>query len=774
MATKRIENLVKLVNDRLQPVLEFDRFYAALYSPIKSLVEFPWVTQDGQPVEWESRPYRPATWLLDSMIQAKKPRLAEQDTERELRDGGLEYWPPGNLPQSWLAVPMVVKGRAIGAIVVENRRKPRAFGENILRVLSSVAQQTAQAIENARLVERLNALYKMGPELNSRIRLGELAILQLIYEQASELMDTSNLYVALYEAEADSVRFPLMYVDGQPTQVEARSGGKGRTEWIIHNRKPIFIETRNESVKWYQDHEGTEYIGEPFASWVGVPMTAGDRVLGVIATYHKIQDYVYTKHDQEVLSLMGNQAAVAIENARLYSNLEEQTQNLQTLTMQLQTKNEELTGLTQQLQKRNEQLAALQNISTIITSQLKLEDVLSTIVEHTNDLFEADFSTLFPYYSERSEFGKGIRKGKVTLEPSIPSSTGYSGHLARGNDAVFVEDTENEPGVKPTFIENKKVKSFAGIPLLSKGKTVGVLYVNYLQHHKFSQEERAGIGLLANQAAVAIENARLYAEMEQRVQQRTQEWLRAQQKLIAAERQAAINSVAGELVHKMNNLAGTIPARVKLGKEKLDPEVPRDKRLIDILDGIQNDTLNLLEAAKYIRESTATETVVLLNANEIMQIAVTRTREAFPAEFERIRLIDTYLSSSVYVAAPRNALLRALEHLLHNAVEAMPNGGELHVTTREVTAQDRQLIEMLIVDSGVGIKPTDLPKVFDLYFTTKAQGLGFGLWDVKNIIKGIEGEIDVELRNPGTEFRLRIPKATWTDKDIRPEVQAVA
>lgn len=582
MTTKRIENLVKSVNNRLQSVLEFDQFYAALYDPIRSLVEFPWVVQDGQPVEWNTRPYQATSWLLDSIIHSKVARLMEQDFEQELKKNGLEYWPEGDPPKSWLAVPMIVGDRAIGVLVIENRRKSKAFGENGLRVLSSVARQTAQAIENARLVERLNTLYKMGSQLNSRIQLGELAILQLIYEQASELMDTSNLYVALYDVATDTVRFPLMYVDGKTTQVEARSGGKGRTEWIIQNKEPIFNETRAESEAWYKAPRREEYIGQAFASWIGVPMMAGDKVLGVIATYHKTQDYVYTRDDQEILSLM------------------------------------------------------------------------------------------------------------------------------------------------------------------------------------------------ANQAAVAIENARLYAEMEQQVQQRTQEWQRARQSAIAAEKQAAINSVAGELVHKMNNLAGTIPARVKLGKERLDPEMPRDKRLIEILDSIQTDTLNLLEAARHIRESTAPETVVLLDANEIVRIAVARTQDVFPAEFEQIKLHASYFSSPPYIAAPRNSLLRALEHLLHNAVEAMPNGGELHVTTREIAVQDQQLIEVLIADTGVGIRPTDLPKVFDLFFTTKSQGMGFGLWDVKNIIKSIEGDIDVELRNPGTEFRLRIPTAQWTDKDIRSEVQAVA
>jgi len=113
-------------------------------------------------------------------------------------------------------------------------------------------------------------------------------------------------------------------------------------------------------------------------------MMVGDRVLGIIATYHKTLDYVYTKDDQEILSLMANQAAVAMENARLYSNLE----------------------------KRNEQLAALQEIGVELTSQLELDKALGAIVEHTNTLLHADFSTLFVYDAERDEFSGWRTEGQ--------------------------------------------------------------------------------------------------------------------------------------------------------------------------------------------------------------------------------------------------------------------------------------------------------------------------------------------------------------------------
>jgi GAF domain-containing protein len=246
--------------------------------------------------------------------------------------------------QAELTVPLIQKDRLIGVLNVEHPL-PAAFGVEDVLLLETIASQVVIAIESARLYEQLaeknqqldyllnrkirdlQAVYKVSQQLTSAVRLNEQDVLNLIHEQTSELMDTKNMYIALYDEATDIVRFPLMYVDGQPTQVPSRSGGKGRTERIIQNRRPILIETRAESVKWYDEY-GKEYIGEPFASWIGVPMMAGDKVLGVIATYHKTEDYVYTKDDLEVLSLMASQAAIVLQNARMWEAMQKLSEDL--------------------------------------------------------------------------------------------------------------------------------------------------------------------------------------------------------------------------------------------------------------------------------------------------------------------------------------------------------------------------------------------------------------------------------------------------------------
>lgn len=346
MASERIQKILTSVSDKVQRLMDLDRFYVALYDSIRAELEFPLVVDKGDLAEtgqtpWTMRPYQGYAWLPDRVIDQQAPLLFEHDLVKEIEEAEVEYWPPDGYPQSWLGVPMIFEKQVIGILVAENRRKAGAFGERGKGVLSTVARQAAVAIESARLYERLerkitsrSALNEIGQRLTASIRLSEPEILELIYQQASRVMDTDNMYIALYDGATDTVWFPLAFLGGRPVDVaeeegwQPRQAGKGRTEWIIRYREPLFSFTSGESKAWYKQPGRREYIGQPFASWIGVPMIVGEEVLGVIATYHATQEYVYDEDDLEILSLMASQAAVALENARLYAHLVEVYQDL--------------------------------------------------------------------------------------------------------------------------------------------------------------------------------------------------------------------------------------------------------------------------------------------------------------------------------------------------------------------------------------------------------------------------------------------------------------
>lgn len=252
-----------------------------------------------------------------------------------------------------LTVPIIFGKQLIGTLHVESTQRD-AYNENQEKLLRSLADQAAIAIENSKLFEQqelayaqleqanfqldkkignLNAVIEMGKQLTASVDLSEMQILNLIYKKLDPLMETENMYIALYDHATDKVRFPLMFIDGKATEVPARKAGAGRTEHIIDTKESIFIATRDESIAWYKQTGREEYIDEPFTSWIGVPMISGDQVIGVIATYHKTDDYVYDHDDLEILLAIANQAAIALEVTRRIAELKA----LQGLTDDLST-----------------------------------------------------------------------------------------------------------------------------------------------------------------------------------------------------------------------------------------------------------------------------------------------------------------------------------------------------------------------------------------------------------------------------------------------------
>ncbi len=678
--------------------------------------------------------------------------------------------------RSIIGIPLSLTERVIGVLYLNDNERHN-FTETEISLLSTLADQAAIAIEKVQLYETmvgLNAQLESLHRVAQRHDLGEV-LDQTVKGIGDLLGEGTSPTINLYDKETDSFGECHAYGPLQEDLMTPPRSSGGTGKYVLATGQPLYLEDVHNPPPG-RPTVRAESIALGIQSFAAIPLKGQDRMVGVLFVNLQ-KPFSFSEEIKRVLELFASQAAIAIENARLYSHI------------------------SQNLERRIRELEILAEIGRTV-SAMGVDEILEQIHTQVDKLmdarnlyiafYDADTDTVsFPLaYGDGKKIETGVgawapRGRAKPLEEGEERKPGESRYglteyvIDRGEPEISKGDMWGNWSKKRKIELSPSIptKSWIGVPLKVGGKIIGVIST---QSHEridaYDENDLRVLETIANQAAVAavaIENARLYAEMEKRVEERTQEWRQAQQKAAAAEKQAAINSVAGELVHKMNNLAGTIPGRVKLAKERLDPDDPRDKRIINIVDSIQNDALNLLEAAKHIRESTAAETMVLLDANEMLRTAVNIVHNALPIEFERIVLTEEYADGPFYIVAPRNSFLRGIEHLLRNAVEAMPDGGKLSVVCREITLQNQRYVEMTISDSGVGIKLAEISKIFDLFYTTKPLGMGFGLWDVKNIVKSIEGEIEVESLMPGAKFTIRIPEAASTENDIRPEVQAI-
>jgi len=169
-----------------------------------------------------------------------------------------------------------------------------------------------------RRVQELDSLQIVGQALSASLRLDQ--ILSAIYDQVNKLMPADNFYVALYYPNENEVVFPIAIEDGQPVEWRSRRAGSGLTEYILHSCEPLLITT---NVLSKLELMGIEHIGTPAESWLGVPMMTGKDPLGVIVVQSHTSTELYDNSHKDILVTIAAQAAIAIQNARLYEQTDE-------------------------------------------------------------------------------------------------------------------------------------------------------------------------------------------------------------------------------------------------------------------------------------------------------------------------------------------------------------------------------------------------------------------------------------------------------------------
>ncbi|MBN2138142.1 MAG: GAF domain-containing protein [Sedimentisphaerales bacterium] len=734
-ARQSVKDILELVHVEAGQLMDTRDMYVALYDAGRQELRFPLAYYNGKPEMWPSRSVvigdSPGGGLTEEVIRTKVT-LYPQNVRGWYEENDIK---PKVLPvpKSWLGVPLLSGERVLGVIALQNDEVANLYSPDDREILEAMASQVAAALANAQLVERLRAVNEVGQRLTSGVQLSEGEILDLIHRQAGLLMDTRDMYVALYDAEQQELSFPLAYYDGErETWPSRKLLDQGVTEEVIRTRQPLNLADYRQ---WYAER-GLEPPVKPEdspKSWLGVPLMIEDRVLGVIALQNDEIWDLYGPDDVEVLQTMAGQAAFAVltfENARL---LERE-------------------------KRRSNQLKALQDIGVKLASQIELSELLRSIADYTDDIMKADFSALFPYDAESGQFNGAIRASDIAVEQSVPDEVGFTANVAREQQPVFEENARALTIDKPRLPDGKLVESFACVPLVAKGTTVGVLYVNYLSPHRFTSEEKEIVQLLANQAAVAIENAELYAHMEDLVRQRTDKLQETQKRISAAEKLAVINSVSGEFVHRLNNLLGTVPVRVKLASELLDPEDERDHALRRYLDGISLDVRRLMDVVDVLQKgSPPILDLELVNLNDLVKDVIRAS--LIPPSINVISELDPNLPP---IRANVDQVRATLNNLVTNAVDAMHFNGILKILTRSARVGDGFCVYLSVSDTGDGISEEDREKIFKIFYTTKDQGLGYGLWRDRNLAHRLGGDLFVTSeKGVGSTFTLQLPIEDW-------------
>lgn len=618
-----------------------------------------------------------------------------------------------------------------------------------VRTLQTFVDQVAAAIRNAQLYERareraqdLSALNEIGQRLTQGIRMREEGILGLIHDQASALMDTENMYIALYDDQTDMVRFGLAYVGGEQVDVENEEGwqprrsGKGRTEEIIRTGKPLFHITKEEARQWYDEPGREEYIGDPLASWLGVPMMVGEKVIGVVATYHPTRDYVYGKDDLEILQSMANQAAVALDNAHMFYDI-------------------------------NQRQEALVDFGREVTRGIRLSEgeILELIHDQASRLMDTEnmYIALYDADTDTVRFGLAYVDGEqVDVEHAEgyqprQAGKGKTEEIIRTREPIFhgtkeeAEKWYEQPG-REEYV-GAALPSWLGVPMMVGDRVLGVIATYHPEREfVYSGEDLEILKAMADQAAVAIENARLVGEL-----------MSAQERIAETEAVVTRMSIAADFVHRLNNLAGTIPFWVGQIRTHLGDQVQSDQKLARYLGNIEDNTDSLLRAAERLKSPPGESHI---DVEVILESLVRQALVQMPAKVDIDLECDDDLP--LLYGTPSD-VTNAFWSIMENGIDAMPDGGRLTVLARRSTAPDGgEWVEVEIRDEGQGVPEEVGEEIFRPFYTTKEGHMGYGLWRARNLFERMGGSIDFEsVDGEGTAFTIRLPAPTEDIEDER-------
>jgi signal transduction histidine kinase len=210
----------------------------------------------------------------------------------------------------------------------------------------------------------------------------------------------------------------------------------------------------------------------------------------------------------------------------------------------------------------------------------------------------------------------------------------------------------------------------------------------------------------------------------------------------------------------LNNLAGTIPIWVDQIREKLKAQTEKDEGLEELseyiskhLSKIDTDTNRLLRAGEQLKSPPKTESVRI---NDVISSLVRQARVQMPAKIE-IQLDEQINLPPIQAVV--SEITNALWSIIENGIDAMPDGGKLHIAAKSQIDETEHLwVAIRVKDEGKGFLPEDKNKVFRPFYSTKTGHMGYGLWRARNIVERIGGTIDCDIpKGKGTTFTIKLP-----------------
>jgi GAF domain-containing protein len=650
--------------------------------------------------------------------------------------------------RSVVAVPLLRLDEAVGAIGV-TRRDPGGFTDDEIALLKTFTDQAVIAIENVRLFTELeDRNHDLTESLEQQTATSE--ILRVISQSPTDVQPVFETIAknALRLCKGDSAS--VLILDGTHLRLETVDNASAEGAEALRAAYPSPVSHRSAGgravltgravhipdVLEDPDYEFAGLQGAGLRSMLSVPMLRHGTAIGAIVVHTWATPRPFSSKQMELLQTFADQAVIAVENARLFK---------------------ELQARTSELTRSVDQLTALGEISQAVSSTLDVETVLQTIVSRATQLAGADGCAIYEYDEASEAFH--IR-ATHNLDPVLVAALrtaplrkgeGTMGRAAETREPTQVADIAvagaYQSHIRDTLL-GAGYRALLSVPLLREGEIIGSLSLNRHVPGEFPPEAVEVLKTFATQSALAIQNARLFREIADKSRQ-----------LEAASRHKSefLANMSHELRTPLNAIIGF-------------SEVLNERMFGELND----------KQAEYLKDIHASGTHLLSLINDILDLSKVEAgrMELELSDFSLPAAIDSALTLVRERATRRGIALQASIHhgigemsgderkirqvllnLLSNAIKFTPEGGRIEVTA----APENGAVDVSVIDTGVGIAPEDHEAVFEEFrqvgeSAAKQEGTGLGLALCRKFVELHGGKIWVtSALGAGSTFTFRLP-----------------
>jgi signal transduction histidine kinase len=655
--------------------------------------------------------------------------------------------------RTMLAVPLLREGTPIGAIFVR-QTVVRPFSDKQIELLKTFADQAVIAIENVRLFTELQEKNTALTQAHARVsealeqQIATAEILRVISGSPTDLSPTFDTILSTASRLCEAHLAALWRFDG--THLIFAAHYNASREYVdTLTRQPLVPSAKGparraafeRSVVHIADmtiEPGFSPVALQFErarTVLAVPLLREDELVGVIAMWRR-EVQPFTEQQVVLVKTFADQAVIAIENVRLFT---------------------ELQAKTQELTRSVGQLTALGEVGRAVSSTLDLETVLSTIVSRAIQLSGTDGGSVYEYDEATEEFS--LRASRDLHEAYVAQvrdtrprkGEGAVGRVAQTREPVQIADISDpaayESRVRDTLLQIG-LRALLAVPLIAEGQLVGALIVMRKRSGTFAAEEVTLLQTFATQSALAIQNARLFREIEDK----------SRQLEVASQHKSEF---LANMSHELRTPLNAIIGFSEVLSERMFGELneKQEEYLKDIyasgthLLSLINDILDLskIEAGRMELELTDFHLPTAID-NALILVRERAGRRGITLEHS----LDDRLGE---IRGDERKVKQVLLNLLSNALKFTPEAGRVEVRARIVDG----MAEISVTDTGVGIAPENQGAIFEEFRQVatadkKAEGTGLGLTLCRKFVELHGGRIWVKSElGVGSTFTFTIP-----------------